>query len=102
MPRKPKPREPVASSDRVWIAPRPASATSPRTFGPVGLPPSNRYLEFADIALGCNDGKSRTKKATKANRGQQVKKSHDSEEGVTPIKSRALSNRGFGAFRSSR
>jgi hypothetical protein len=76
MPRKPKPRQTAAFPDKVWIAPRPPSASEFRTSDKVWIAPrpagrsgfstvepadlerSNRYLEFADIALGVKDTRS--------------------------------------------
>jgi len=87
MPRKAKP---IASPDEVWIAPRPASQSRPRTFEPVGAIPSNRYLEFADIALGTKQTPRKKKNRSKAHENTESK--------VTPI-NRARTPR-FGAFRN--
>jgi|SRR5882724_5342892 hypothetical protein len=100
MPRKPKPRKTVSSCDDVWIAPRPASAPAKATtFEPPAGRRPNRYLEFADIAFGSEDGKSKIKKAATATQDQQEKKP---KAKVTSINNIRLSNRGFGAFRNSR
>jgi len=109
MPRKTKPRKPVPQPDHVWVAPRPANLSQPRTFEPIGSVPSNRYLEFADIALGAKKPSSPHKKK---NRGTASHVHHEDWEGkVTPIDSRKDSrkistlpraNEGFGAFRSPR
>lgn len=100
MPRKPKPRKTVPSCDDVWIAPRPASAPAKATtFKPPAGRRPNRYLEFADIAFGSEDGKSKIKKAATATQDQHVKKP---EGKVTSINNVRLSKRGFGAFRNSR
>lgn len=94
MPRKAKP---VASPDEVWIAPRPANQSKPRTFEPVGAVPPNRYLEFADIALGARQSPQHKKKDRRAAGHAQ----HKNAEGkVTPI-NRARAPR-FGAFRNPR
>jgi len=97
MPRKNKPRKPVASLDKVWIAPRPANTSEPRAFEPVGIGRSNRYLDFADIAFGANKTAPRKKKAT----GEAEYDGPDQHPKgkVTPINSRRKPN--FGAFRSS-
>lgn len=98
MPRKSKPRKPVASSDEVWIAPRPANSTELRTFEPAGVVRSNRYLEFADIALGVAKASRPGKKArrTASNAG------HDQhpDSKVTPINQPRGPH--FGAFRNPR
>jgi len=109
MPRKSKPRKPVPQPYHVWIAPRPANTSQPRTFEPIGTGPSNRYLEFADIALGAKRPSSLHKKK---NRGPASYLQHEDREGkVTPIDSRKDSrkishprgpNQGFGAFRNPR
>lgn len=98
MPRKAKDRKPVALPGEVWIAPRPANSSEPRTFEPAGAVRSNRYLEFADIALGAKQSSSHKKK----NRGtaSHVQHSQDPEGKVTPINNPRGPN--FGAFRGSR
>jgi hypothetical protein len=102
MPRKVKPRKSVPSREDVWIAPRPASAPAKATIlePPAGSRP-NRYLEFADIALGTKHGKSKikTKKAVTAIQDQHEKKP---EGKVTSMNNVRLSNRGLGAFRNPR
>ena len=99
MPRKPKPRKTVLSCDDVWIAPRPVSAPAKATtFKPPAGRRPNRYLEFADIAFGSEDGKSKIKKAATATHDQQKKP----EGKVTSINNVRLSKQGFGAFRNSR
>ncbi len=99
MPRKPKPRKTVLSCDDVWIAPRPVSAPAKATtFEPPAGRRPNRYLEFADIAFGSEDGKSKIKKAAMATHDQQKKP----EGKVTSINNVRLSKQGFGAFRNSR
>ena len=71
---------------------------------------SNRYLEFADIALGAKKPTSHRKKPRSAlgrAQKQHGQHHHDAENKVIPINSRATSNlrghnEGFGAFRNSR
>ena len=99
MPRKPKPRKAVPFRDDVWIAPRPAASAKATTFEPPAGRRPNRYLEFADIAFGSKDGKSKIKKAATATQDQHEKKP---EGKVTSINNVRLSKQGFGAFRNSR
>jgi hypothetical protein len=100
MPRKPKPRNPVASPDEVWIAPRPANASKARTFEPAGAARSNRYLDFADIALGSKTPSPRKKKAKSTVTSTEPNHAHHGK--VTPIDRHRMLNQGFGAFRNSR
>lgn len=120
MPRKTKPRKLVASSEEVWIAPRPANTSPHKAFEPAGAVPSNRYLEFADIALGVK-GLSHKKKSIGPplqDRHNQERK-HEQKAGdpgnkVTPINRPRASNpnpgglnqrrpkQNFGAFRNPR
>ncbi|HSK42815.1 MAG TPA: hypothetical protein VLA83_02890 [Candidatus Binatia bacterium] len=105
MPRKHKPRKPVASPDEVWIAPRPANSSEPRTFEPAAILRSNRYLEFADIALGTNEASRKKKK--KRDAAGHIDYDHHPESKVTPINRARGShprgpNQGFGAFRNPR
>jgi hypothetical protein len=114
MPRKAKPRKPIAFPDQVWIAPRPAKTPKPRIFEPVSIAESNRYLEFADIALGAKKSTSQKKKprSTPVHAQKQHAQHHHDPKGkvtpgkVTPINSRTSNprgpNQGFGAFRNSR
>jgi len=100
MTRKNKPRKPATSVDKVWIAPRPVNTSEPRTFEPVGIGLSNRYLEFADIAFGTNKTSPRKKKpAIPALTGEYAGADQNPKGKVTPINSRRKPN--FGAFRSS-
>lgn len=105
MPRKHKPRKPIASSEEVWIAPRPAKKSGARTIEPTFVGRSNRYLEFADIALGAKNTSSRKKKtsstASQPRRNQDLK-SQDRKSKVTSIDSHRPLKEGFGAFRNSR
>jgi hypothetical protein len=98
MPRKNKPRKPVTSLDQVWIAPRPVNTSEPRTFEPVGIGRSNRYLEFADIAFGANNTAARKKKAASKAEHDGPDRHHKGK--VTPINTRRGPK--FGAFRNSR
>jgi len=109
MPRKPKPRKPVPFPDQVWIAPRHAKTAKPRIFEPVSIAQSNRYLEFADIALGAKKSTSHKKKPRSTlghAQKQHAQHHHDAENKVIPINSRTSNprgpNQGFGAFRNSR
>lgn len=120
MPRKTKPRKPVASPREVWIAPRPANTSGPRTFEPSGVDRSNRYLEFADIALGTKIPSRHKKKigstAGRVQRDQHLRdqnprdqhpRDQHPEAKLTPINSPRTSNprgpnQGFGAFRNPR
>jgi len=112
MPRKSKPRKPVTPPDQVWIAPRSVSQSEPRTFEPAGLARSNRYLEFADIALGVKKTSFKKKKAPRpaglTQQDQHPDGHHQHADGkVTSIsRGKALkhgvSHQGFGAFRGSR
>lgn len=96
MPRKQKPRKPVASPAEVWIAPRPANPSEHRIFEPAGIVRSNRYLEFADIALGATKPSPHKKKS----RGAATHVRHEGPEGkVTPINRK---DPNFGAFRGPR
>src|SRR6266853_462074 len=96
MPRKPKPRKTVLSCDDVWIAPRPVSAPAKATtFEPPAGRRPNRYLEFADIAFGSEDGKSKIKKAATATHDQQEKKP---EGKVTSINTSGFRSKGLALF----
>lgn len=97
MPRKPKRRNPIASPNEVWIAPRPAKTSDPRTCELIGIDRSNRYLEFADIALGAKNTSSRRQKSHGL--AGDAQRDRDTEGKVTPI-DRHRPN--FGAFRNPR
>lgn len=98
MPRKHKPRKPVAPPDEAWIAPRPANRSEPRIFEPAGAVRSNRYLEFADIALGAKKQVSHRKNKS---RGAAILVQHENAESkVTPINHARVLR--FGAFRGPR
>ncbi len=99
MPRKHKPRKPLDSPEQVWIAPRPGNTSFPRIFEPAGVSPSNRYLDFADIALGEKKPSLRKKKAKDVVTHAQPDQKHQGK--VTPING-PRANQGFGAFRNSR
>src|SRR5438270_8882122 len=118
MPRKHKPRKPVASleevwiaprpaktselrkSDKVWVAPRPAKTSGARTIEPTFIGRSNRYLEFADIALGAKNTSPRKKKPSST--AGQSRQDQDRRRKVTSIDGHKPSKQGFGAFRNSR
>ena len=100
MPRKHKSRKPVASTDEVWIAPRPANTPEPRKFELTAIHRSNRYLEFADIALGAKNTSSRKKKPSST--ASQAGRNKDRKSKVTSIDSHKPSKEGFGAFRNPR
>jgi hypothetical protein len=75
----------------------------------VGVVRSNRYLDFADIALGAKKSSSNKKKPQNdlSNAQKQPAQIHHHAEGkVTPINSRMAKlrspNQGFGAFRNTR
>jgi hypothetical protein len=97
MPRKPKRRNPIASPNEVWIAPRPAKTSDPRTCELIGIDRSNRYLEFADIALGAKNTSSRRQKSHDL--AGDAQRDRDTEGKVTPIDSHRPN---FGAFRNPR
>ena len=103
MPRKTKP---VVSPDEVWIAPRPAETAKPLAFEPVGAARSNRYLDFADIALG-RKSSSQKKPLNRRTHSEKQGSEHSSADGkVTAINRRGSTPRGpkqgFGAFRNPR
>jgi hypothetical protein len=100
MPRKPKPRKSVDSPEQVWIAPRPGNVSFPRIFEPAGGSPSNRYLDFADIALGAKKPSLRKKKTKRTATHAEPDQTHQGK--VTPINGPRTVNQGFGAFRNSR
>jgi hypothetical protein len=69
---------------------------------------SNRYLDFADIALGAKKSSSYKKKPHNdlSNAQKQPAQNHHNAEGkVTPINSKTAKlrgpNQGFGAFRNA-
>ncbi len=87
------------------MAPRPANTPEPRTFEPAGIDRSNRYLEFADIALGVKKP-SPHKKKVGSTAGHSQRDRHP-KSNVTSIDSHKssnprTSNEGFGAFRNPR
>jgi hypothetical protein len=93
MPRKAKPS---ASQDKVWVAPRPANESKSKTFEPVGVARSNRYLEFADIALRVKQAPQHRQK----DRGTAGDEHKSTGGKVTPINRARLPR--FGAFRNPR
>jgi hypothetical protein len=110
MPSKHKPHKPVASPNHeVWIAPRPAKTSGARILEPAGIGRSNRYLEFADIALGVKETPKRKKitssAASQFERNQNRKdpeQNQNRKSKVTPIDSHRPVKEGFDAFRNSR
>jgi len=84
----------------LWVAPRPLSQKQPRIYEPVTGSPLNRYLEFADIALGVKKTAPRGKKPSSRAANSRPEKKHRASvvsiDGVSPAR------RGFGAFRNSR
>ena len=106
MPRKSKPRKPVPPADNVWIAPRPANVSQQnKTFEPIRNVPSNRYLDFADIALGAKKSSSPHKRKSRSSASHV--QYEDQQGKVTPIDRRRISNprgpnQAFGAFRNPR
>jgi hypothetical protein len=98
MPGKVKTRKTIDPTDDLWIAPRSPSHKSPRIYEPVTGSPLNRYLEFADIALGVKEAGASKKKAAKAG-GSPGSEKHGPK--AVSIK-HSSARRGFGAFRNSR
>ena len=101
IPRKVKTRKTNDLAVDLWVAPRrPPPTSTPQIFGPdVGVSP-NRYLEFADIALGVKKTAPRRKKPSSGSEQGRHAKEHG--PGVVPIDSAPPAKRGFGAFRNSR
>ena len=85
----------------LWVAPRRTPpASTPQIFrSDVGASP-NRYLEFADIALGVKKTAPRRKKSSSGSGLGRHEKKH--EPGVVSIDGAEPARRGFGAFRNSR
>jgi len=97
LPEKVKTRKATHAADGLWIAPRRTSYKPPRVYEPVSGSRLNRYLEFADIALGLQKPGTRKKKATKT--GHKL----DGEKpGPKLVSINTNAKRGFGAFRNSR
>jgi len=94
---KAKTRKTVHSDGDLWVAPRQASYKAPRIYEPVTGSRLNRYLEFADIALGLQQPETRKRKATKT-----VNKTGSEKPGPKLVLSNTNAKRGFGAFRNSR
>jgi len=84
----------------LWVAPRPLSQKQPRIYEPVTGSPLNRYLEFADIALGAKKTAPRGKKPSSGSGHGRREKKHGAE--VVPIDGVLPAKRGFGAFRNPR
>jgi len=75
MPGKVKTRKTIDPADDLWVAPRPTSHKPPRIYEPIVGSRLNRYLEFADIALGVNQPGSSKKNAVKTGHGPASEKS---------------------------
>jgi len=101
MPGKVKTRKANHSADGLWVAPRRTSYKPPRVYEPVSDGRLNRYLEFADIALGLNQPGTRKKRAIKAD-SKTVNKPGSEKPGPKLLLSNPNAKRGFGAFRNSR
>jgi hypothetical protein len=101
MPGKVKTRKTNDFAVDLWVAPRRTPpASTPQIFRPdVGVS-SNRYLEFADIALGVKKTAPRRKKPLSGSGHGHHEKKHGPE--VVSIDSVPPPRRGFGAFRNSR
>jgi hypothetical protein len=100
MPGKVKTRKTNDLAVDLWVAPRPPSQKQPRIYEPVAGSRLNRYLEFADIALGVKKTTPHGKKPSSGSgHGRQAKKH---EPKVVPIDGVSSARRGFGAFRNSR
>jgi hypothetical protein len=98
VPKKVKTRKSNHSAHDLWVAPRAPSEKPPRIYEPVTGSRLNRYLEFADIALGVKQPEVRKKKAIKAG-GSPASDQYGSK--LVSIK-HPSARRGFGAFRNSR
>ena len=84
------------SADDLWVAPRQPSHKPPRIYEPVSGSPLNRYLEFADIALGVKTPGARKQKAAKSGGSSAAEKFGSKTVSINH------GRRGFGAFRNSR
>ena len=98
MPGKVKTRKSIDFVDDLWVAPRPPSQKRPRIYEPVAGSRLNRYLEFADIALGVKEPGARKKRAVKAGGSPGSEKPGSKTVSINHSSAR----RGFGAFRNSR
>ncbi|HEX3093490.1 MAG TPA: hypothetical protein VHW72_12745 [Candidatus Angelobacter sp.] len=98
MPGKVKTRKTNDSADGLWVAPRPPSQKPTRIYEPVSGSRLNRYLEFADIALGVKAPGARRKKPVKTGGSPGGEKSGPKTVSI----SHSGARRGFGAFRNSR
>jgi hypothetical protein len=98
VPKKVKTRKTIHSTDDLWVAPRAPSEKPPHIYEPIAGSRLNRYLEFADIALGVKQAGSSKKKAIKAGGSPGGEQSGSK---TIPI-NRGSARRGFGAFRNSR
>ena len=98
MPGKSKTHKTNDSTDDLWVAPRPSVQKQPRTYEPVAGSRLNRYLEFADIALGVKDPGTSKKRPAKAG----VDADREKPGPKTVSINHGSARRGFGAFRNSR
>jgi len=100
MPEKVKSRKTNDLAGDLWVAPRPPSQKQPRIYEPVAGSRLNRYLEFADIALGVKKTAPRGKKPSSGSGHGRHEKKHGAA--VVSIDGVPSARRGFGAFRNSR
>ena len=98
MPGKVKTRKTIDPADDLWVAPRPPPQKPPRIYEPIVGSRLNRYLEFADIALGVTEPGVHKKKAVNVGVSPANEKSGPK---LVSIK-HPNAKRGFGAFRKSR
>ena len=98
MPGKVKTGKTIDPADDLWVAPRPTSYKPPRIYEPIVGSRLNRYLEFADIALGVTESGVHKKKAV--NVGVSPANEKPGPKAVSINHSNV--KRGVGAFRKSR
>ena len=100
-PEKSKTRKMTDPANDLWVALRPtpqkSHQISPRTYEPVTGGRLNRYLEFADIALGLKQPGTRKKRAVRTGGSPGKEK-----PGPKLVSNNTTGKRGFGAFRNSR
>ncbi|HET8889433.1 MAG TPA: hypothetical protein VFQ41_11055 [Candidatus Angelobacter sp.] len=98
IPGKAKTRKTIDSANDLWVAPRSTRQKPPRTYEPVTASRLNRYLEFADIALGLKGSGTGKRKFAKP-----VHKPAAEKPGPKVVSiNHPNAKRGFGAFRNSR
>ena len=98
IPGKVKTIKTIDSANDLWIAPRPARQKPTRTYQLVTGSRLNRYLEFADIALGVKRPGTGKRKLAKT-----AYKPGGEKPGPKLVVSNPISaKRGFGAFRNPR